>query len=248
MSVADSDKEHAWVSETLAAWALGAVGERERELIDEHLAACDRCRAEADALLATTSALAEAVPPRTPSPALRERVLAEVRAEASLLRAARDTGHRAGSSSRRWRELFLPAARPLAIAGVLLAMLIVGFALGSVLDGDIAGESRRRVLAGRITDPALASRAWARATVDEHAVRIEVRGLPRPPANGVYEVWVQQPGSAPRPAEPLFVATHGAVEVPVRLGARDRVMITREPAGGSEQPTSPPLIVFEPTS
>lgn len=243
-----TSQEHDWTQETLAAWALGALAANERERVERHLEACERCRAEADALVVTAGALAEAVPPRVPPPRLRERVLAEVRAEARLLRAAGAAADQPESARRRLRDLFIPAARPLALAGVLLVMLALGFGLGTVLEGHLGGQPRNQELVGRITDPTVARRAAARATVREHSVRIEVRGLPRPPASGVYEVWVQSPGSPPRPAEPLFVASDGAVEVPVRLKPRERLMITQEPPGGSVQPTSPPLVVFERSS
>lgn len=249
MSTVDSaTREHDWVRETLAAWALGALTASERERVERHLETCERCCAEAGALIATASALAEAVPPRVPPGRLRERVLAEVRAEARLLRAAGASADQPELAKRRLRDLFIPAARPLALAGVLLVMLAVGFGLGTVLEGQIGAKRRGQELVGRITDPTVARRAQARATVHERSVRIEVRGLPRPPESGVYEVWVQSPGSPPRPAEPMFVASDGAVEVPVSLKPRDRLMITQEPAGGSVQPTSPPLVVFERSS
>ena len=70
--------------------------------------------------------------------------------------------------------------------------------------------------------------------------------LPALPANEVYEVWVQRDGTL-EPSR-LFVPRRdrsGEAAVPGSLDGADAVLVTREPRGGSPQPTSPPLLRAE---
>jgi hypothetical protein len=75
---------------SLGAYVLGALDERERDRIDDHVAGCDRCREELEALMPVGSYLARASaeellalgrPPVAPPAALQARVRAAVRAE-----------------------------------------------------------------------------------------------------------------------------------------------------------------------
>jgi anti-sigma-K factor RskA len=54
---------HEEISDLLGAFALDAVEEDERELIEEHLASCPRCRAEVDAHRDVAAALGNSVEP-----------------------------------------------------------------------------------------------------------------------------------------------------------------------------------------
>jgi hypothetical protein len=66
----------------------------------------------------------------------------------------------------------------------------------------------------------------------------------RPPAPGqVYEVWVRRGKRIERSS--LFNVARdgsGAAAIPQRLDGVDQVMVTREPAGGSDRPTEQPLV------
>jgi hypothetical protein len=75
---------------SLGAYVLGALDERERNRIDDHVAGCDRCREELERLMPLGSYLARAPaeellaldrPPSPPPAALQARVRAAVRAE-----------------------------------------------------------------------------------------------------------------------------------------------------------------------
>jgi anti-sigma-K factor RskA len=72
---------HDEYKEMLAEHALGALDAAEARALDEHLAACDACRAELSQWLDTTATLAYSVKLTEPPPALRSRLLENVRAK-----------------------------------------------------------------------------------------------------------------------------------------------------------------------
>ena len=70
-----------------------------------------------------------------------------------------------------------------------------------------------------------------------------MRRLPALPPNDVYEVWVRRDGAL-QPSS-LFVPRRDRTAdaaVPGPLDNADAVLVTREPRGGSQHPTSPPLL------
>ena len=69
------------IHELTAGYALDALDGDERRAYEEHLAGCERCRDDLASFWDVTSALAVAASGPEPSPELRERVLASVRAE-----------------------------------------------------------------------------------------------------------------------------------------------------------------------
>lgn len=68
----------AHVEELLAEYLLGVLGDGERRAVAAHLAACERCAAEAEALGAALGSLAFALRPQAPSPSARERLVADL--------------------------------------------------------------------------------------------------------------------------------------------------------------------------
>ena len=215
-----------------AAFVLGALG------VDDpayraHLAGCSSCRAEVAELRLVIDAVPSAVPDAVASDELRERVMAVVRSEAELLKAAGPDADLAPRRTRGW----VPRARVLAVAGMLTttglaAALILGY----------SGPATRAIPA-RV---AFAS-AGAHAVLRELGDRGELvlSGMPQPPPGKVYEVWVQRGGNAPAPTDALFTVTSngsGSVGVPGSLGGVREVLVSAEPLGGSRRLTGPVLI------
>ena len=78
--------EH-WADST-GAYLLGALDDAERDGFEAHMAQCPACTAEVEQLLVAVDALPMAVPQMSAPPALGDRIMATVRAEAELLNAA----------------------------------------------------------------------------------------------------------------------------------------------------------------
>jgi hypothetical protein len=71
--------------------------------------------------------------------------------------------------------------------------------------------------------------------------------MPRLPRDQVFQAWIQEGGDGPLRPSTVFVAEQGGsatATIPDVEGAV-RVMVTREPRGGSEQPTTAPMMRFE---
>ncbi len=115
--------------ELSGAFVLGAVTAEEREAARTHLVQCMACARLYQELRSVVALLPLSVPEVTPSPALKDRVLAAIRREAEI--SARSTKHeravnlRPGQRPRRqsW------ATRLLAVAAVLLLTLLGGMSL-----------------------------------------------------------------------------------------------------------------------
>jgi len=104
------------VVDDLEAYVLGAVDRESAERVAGHIATCASCRREASALAEVVGALPETVPAREPRTALRERLLAAARADATTIMARRGLGLRLG-----------PVRAPrVALAGLTAAVIVLG--------------------------------------------------------------------------------------------------------------------------
>jgi anti-sigma-K factor RskA len=96
--------------------------------------------------------------------------------------------------------------------------------------------SRQTTVGGLVT---------AVVSLSERRMVITASGLPRLPSSEVYELWTMGPSSA-RPSGLLTAATSGRSQPVLASGlaAGDRLGITVEPAGGTRQPTTSPILVM----
>lgn len=223
-----------------ASYVLRAMPDGEWEVYQEHLAGCEACAAKVAELGIVADALLSAAPQLSAPAPVRERVMAVVRAEAELLRAA---GHGADRpepepAARRRRPAWLRPLPAIALASVALA---VGIGGGVLLSGDDGGVTPRTVVA-QVEAPG--AKAHMRMTSD--GAKLVMSGMPTPPDGRVYQVWVQRGAqSAPEPTDALFSVSHSGhatVDVPGKLDDVDAVMVTDEPLGGSRRPTGAPVL------
>lgn len=235
-------------ADTVAAYLLGALADAERHEFETHLAACAHCREDVAGLRVVSDALPLAVPPVAPPPGLRERLMETVRAEADVLSAAGAAADRPAQARR--RRFALSLGRPLAIAGAAMALLL-GVALGFGIGAATTDEQTKtqtvvqvRTVQARV-DAATAPSGTAVIVVRNGVATLRVTGLPAPPSGKVYEVWLLRRGAAaPSPTDALFsVSTRGSgrVALPSVRGV-EAVLVTAEPDGGSQAPTSQPFI------
>ena len=104
-----------------------------------------------------------------------------------------------------------------------------------------SGSSARVIQANVI-----GSSGQAQLRLSGNSAELVVRDFPSPPAGKIYEVWLRRAASPLSPTSALFSVTSsgaGDVVVPGDLHGVSEVLVTPEPAGGSEAPTHPPVIV-----
>jgi anti-sigma-K factor RskA len=228
-----NDQDHLHYEEDLAAYLLDALPSDEARRFERHLDGCARCQGKAGWLRPSVEMLPAAVEQVEPPAALRERLMATVRAEAEApagtpARAARPAPRRS------WRDLFAVPRPVLAMTAILLvAAAGVGYALG-------AGENGAQTVTTRAQAPPGAT-AVVERTGDEGILRVS--GMPQH-RNGIYEVWIAHDGQvAPSTLFQVHRNGSGAAAIPEGLDGADQVMVTLEPPGGSTKPSRAPLIV-----
>jgi len=225
-----------------AAWALGTLTVEEAQRFEVHLAGCARCQAEVASLQEAADAMADAVAPVAPPPRLSARLMAAVRKEAELFRAA--AAHEPDPVSvRRPRRRLLRST--------LLVVAAVGlFGAGTVLGGRLGDpENARpgsRTIAGTVTPPA-GPNAAAAIVVRGDAATLVLSDVAAPADGQIYQAWLERPPVAPVPTGALFsvgVTGDTTITLPPLRDAR-RVIVTSEPAGGSRVPTLPAVVVVD---
>jgi anti-sigma-K factor RskA len=216
----------------LVAFALDALEPREAREIEAHAPTCARCKRELEALIPAVAVLGESVEQLEPPPELRERVLAEVRADI-----ARAEAERAGTVRRRprrgWRGLL---ARPAIAVGLAIAIAAVG---GYLIAGNDGGGGPQET-----TVPVVAEQGiGGTLAVGDDTSMLNLRGLAQLEGREVYQVWVAR-GQSLRPSSNFIPNANGRAMTAVdgQLTPGTRVMVTREPGPGRTTPTPPILL------
>jgi anti-sigma-K factor RskA len=219
-------------------WVLGALDESEQHAFAVHLESCETCRREVGDLQPVADVLPMAAPQVVPPPELKDRIMSVVRSEAQLLQATGPEADRVAASRGWWRRMTAPLGRlrPVPAIALACALVAVGVAGGILLS---AGDDT-------ITHPGFGPRGSqvALEVTGDHG-QLDLRGMPAPPSGRVYQVWLVHGQGRPRPTHTLFtVPRDGRAQVDIMesLKGTDRVLVTAEPPGGSEQPTSQPVV------
>lgn len=222
------------------AYALHAVDEPERAAFERHLEGCAECRAEVDSFRETAALLAEDVA-YPASPDLRASVLAGVAGVRPLppVLASR-------TAALRW----LPAL----VAAAVLAVVGVGVAVWQPWDSDSPESSNTLTATERVLGAADAERVELELG-EAHATLVRSRSVGRavliteamPPApdGKAYELWLQSPAGEMVPAGLMPPKTDQTVLLEGDASEATAVGITVEPEGGSAQPTSDPIALFD---
>jgi anti-sigma-K factor RskA len=225
---------HERYEDELAAYMLGSLEPEEARSFQDHLAGCERCQARERWLRASVELLPSTVEQIEPPPALRARLIETVRSEAAAETEPSTRAPRTRSRLSDWFGSFSlrPAA---ALAGVLL-ILAAGVA-GYALRGGDEGSSSVAV-----QPTAEAPKARGTLVRDGDRAILRVSNLPQRKGR-VYEVWLVQKGN-PVPSALFQVDRNGSgsAAIPGGLDRATQVMVSSEPAGGSDQPTSMPVL------
>jgi anti-sigma-K factor RskA len=216
----------------LVAFALDALEPGEEREIEAHTPGCARCTRELEALVPAVAVLGESVEPLEPPPELRERVLAEVRADVARSAAERETPARR-PRRRGWRGLF---ARPAIAVGLAIVIAAIG---GYLIAGNGGSGGPQET-----TVPVVAQQGiGGTLAVGEHSSMLDLHGLGPLKGRQVYQVWVAK-GQSLRPSSNFVPDPSGRAMTAVdgRLSAGTKVMVTREPEPGRTTPTPPILL------
>lgn len=219
----------------LAAFALGALDERERRAVEAHVRDCAPCTAEVEGYREALHAYAEAAD--STAPVLRDAIVARAQRESGAPAIRRDNAWTA------WLRRPLPALIPVALAALLVVSL-VGL-LQSRSDADRYAAALADVASGRVVHLDATNAATdlrGALVIPESGAPYMVLRVPAPPAGRAWQAWVLH-GDTPIPAG---LATSGgviAITLTAPLGSGDGVAVTQEPASGSAAPTSAPVLV-----
>ena len=237
------------------AYVLDALPEEERRSFEEYLAAHPERQAEIDELGSVAGLLAFTPHEQEPPPELRSRVMEVVGAEAAPRRDRRE--------SVLARVAGYIGARGLAFGTA--ALLLVGLlSWNLLLQGqveDLQGEvqsSQGQVedLQAQVQDAQAQqtqtvrlSGTWANqgadaevASINDDRIILVADNLPSVPEGQTCQIWVIK-GDLPESSglfQPGGEETAAPVTTPIKKG--DTIAVTVEPAGGSEQPTSDPVL------
>jgi len=217
----------------LVAFSLGALPPDEERAVEAHAPSCARCTRELEALVPAVAVLGESVEQLEPPPELRDRVLAEVRAD--VARAAAE-GEAPESRRRRrgWRGLFV---RPAFAVGLAIIVAAVGGYL-------IAGNNDEGAGPEQTTVPVVAQQGiGGTLAVGQNSSMLSLHGLTGLKDDEVYQVWVNR-GQSVKPSSNFIPDPNGRAMTAVdgHLGSGTKVLVTREPHPGETAPTGAVLL------
>ena len=224
------------VHDLTAAYALDALDPEDARAYEVHLARCERCREDLAALSQAATALAYASEAPAPTPELRARILQEASRERANVVPLRP----------RWAKPVLAAAAAAAIVAIGLGLWATS--LSNKLDSRERELAQQQRVAQILARPDSRQIAFGRGTLIVSRggdAALVLRNLDRPPPGRTYEAWVAETGVMPRPAGLFEGGDVVAVPLdqPVPEGAI--VMVTEEPDGGTQAPTSDPFVQVE---
>jgi len=240
------------------AYAVDALDAAERGRFEQHLGRCPSCEHEVRGMQETATRLAIAV--AAPPPAgLKAAVLtaaAQTRQHPPVLDAGPEAGparvrHRHGGARPRWRfRLALPVAA-LATAAAIALGVTVGVQqsrLDQVRSQQhevtaVLSAPDARIVSGRT---AVGGHTTMVVAASQGKMVFTTAGLPALAHARVYQLWLLTPAGGAIPNGLLPKASAGATAPVITAGPPpgDQVAVTVEPAGGSKQPTSKPIVVL----
>ena len=227
--------DHDRFSEDLPAYMLGALENEHVEAIEAHIEDCEKCRSELRWFTPAVAGLPEAVERHPAPPALRDRIMGEVRsdaAEAGTLASPEPKRKRGG---RRWLGGlgWRPAAGLAAVA--LLIVAFAGYEIGTSGDGG-SSPTGPTIVSGK------APGVVAKVVREGEGAELKLANVKELPEGRVLEAWLQRGGEV-EPVKALFVPDRdgdASTMIPDLKGV-EAVLVTKEPTGGSEAPTSTPI-------
>jgi len=248
------------------AYVLHALNDAENARFESLLAESEEARAEVTELADTAVELGLSIAPVDPPAALRGRILDRLAATPQLApigstaqvggtRGVASVGEAPGAAEARARRRWTvrPVSTLIAVAAVLGLIFGGGVAVTTVIQGQQASATAAEI--GRIQAAADCRRATVPVRTGGTATliwsaelkrsAIVVRGLGALPDGKTYELWyLDKAGATPAGTFDANGSTQSVV-LAGAMKAGDNVGVTVEPAGGSQTPTTAPIVVVE---
>jgi anti-sigma-K factor RskA len=231
------------IHELTAGYALDALDSDERIAYEAHLPGCEHCQQELESFWETTAALAVATTGPEPSPGLRDRILADVRAEPRQ--------NVVPFEPRRRRAAPALAAVAAVAAVVALGIGLWASGLSSDLDSTREALEREREAAAIVADPGsrtvdLAAGNGRLVVARDGRAALVLNDMGPAPDGQTYQAWIIE-GQNPISAG-IFPGEDGVdvVLVDGDVAAGEVVAVTVEQSGGAETPTLPPVVASDP--
>lgn len=222
------------------AYAVDALDPEERARFEAHLAVCADCRAEVAGLQEAAALLGD-LSAATPPPALRDRVLADISKVRPLPPPVVDLTARRRP---RWVNAVAAAAAAAAFFGGGAAVWQVTHdntsELGNPADSVIQAADAQHVT----VDLGGGTSATVYRSVSLGQAAIVTRNMDRAPEGRVYQLWLQK-GDRMVPAGLMHGDERGALLLDGDVAGASGAGITVEPEGGSTEPTSAPVALFD---
>ena len=243
------------------AYALDALDPAEHAAFEEHLTTCESCQAEVKELRATAGLLGAAAA-ETPPPALKGRVMAEVdrtRQDSPLVEQSGAPGEDQAPAvvvpmrQRRTTRIFQ-------LAAAVMTVLALGLGIWGVQNHNRANDvdqnyaSVQTVLAapdaavtrGTLTGTGVSGTATVVSSKSVGKSVFLSANLSTPPSGKTYQLWYLDPAGNARPAGLVQPGAHHAAAqiLSGTIGDATLVGVTVEPAGGSPQPTTKPVLAL----
>ncbi len=236
--------KHTALKENLAAYALGALDANEVGALEAHLRTCKSCTADLAAYGQVASGLLNAVPPRTPPPALRRRLRQRLSQER----------HPAARGQWSFGRLAVAAA-----VVALIALNIVSLLQVNAMRQEQA-EQIARTTAAQTAIAMLAYPGTQMLPFDENGVAgsllvdkqrnllaVFAWHLPPTPSARVYQVWlVDSQGNRTSAgfltSEAGYPFSMTVIQPAAPIATFTSIGVTLEPAGGSPSPTGPRVL------
>lgn len=231
------------------AYALNALTAEERAAFERAINGSEEARSEATELQDTAVILGLSVAAVQPPAALRARLLTAVATTPQRLDVAPTPAENRARG--RW-------SRPITVvtsAAAALALIVAGIAVGttslhpepSFQDAQMAAIKQAPDMQELQTELATGEMVMLRWSPALASSAVIVEGLAPAPSDKVYQLWYIDDEGA-RPAGILTVVDDGTSwrVLDGAMDEDDKVGVTVEPMGGSERPTTDPIVVLEP--
>jgi hypothetical protein len=123
-------------------------------------------------------------------------------------------------------------------------LIAVGIALGALVGAVGGGSDDASTVAATVDVTRMpAGKASLVVPDSKDGAILRVEGMQQPQAGHVYEVWVQRGGKmVPSSLFTVDSDGNGTAGIPDELRDAEAVLVTREPTGGSKQPSEPPVV------